>query len=114
VNIRYIKGKETTLVFTDAELAFAFMALSAYVQNSGGRLTGEVARLHAILDDMTMEIKRRVEHQKIALRFKLCCKCFKEIDTDTDKYFHNLFESGDELYQHQECPPTNTGKGYEQ
>jgi hypothetical protein len=112
MNLRYIKGKETTLVFSNAELAFALMALSAYVQNSGGRLTGEVARLHAILDDMTLEIKRRVEEERMARRYHLCLKCCKEVDTEVDEYQKFTSTTGTTLYCHQTCPPVNTREGY--
>jgi hypothetical protein len=108
----YVKGVTTTFEFDADELMVAYRVLSMVRESCGGRTQGDSLRMDAIFDDMTQEVKRKVMNQQVADNFKLCCKCFKEIDLRKDKYHHTGFDSGYEIYAHQECPPVNKGDGY--
>ncbi len=112
MKVVYVKGVKTCFELTDAELMVAYSMLSKVMDTIGGQTPQDDNRLHAILADMEMEIKKRVMAQKKAERFHLCMKCCKEIDTEKDKYVHHQFDSGYETYQHQVCPPINQGEGY--
>lgn len=69
---------------------------------------------HKYFKQVEYALKRKIMFEEEAKRFHLCERCFKEIDTKTDKFEHRIFESGYEQYWHQECPAVNKGKGYEQ
>ena len=114
MKIKYVKGQSTVFEFADSELAVAYYHLAEIVKQCGGKTSADTLRLTAILADMEFTLKQRILQNQQARRFHLCCKCFKEIDTEKDKYHHTQFESGYEVWSHQDCPAVNTGKGYEQ
>lgn len=68
---------------------------------------------HKYLKQVESALRKKIIFQEEAKRFHICQKCWKEIDTQKDKFQHNVFESGYEIYQHTECPAVNTNKGYE-
>jgi len=70
-------------------------------------------QFYAIYHAVEGALRKKVILEAEAKRFKLCSKCCREIDTEKDKYHHTQFESGYEIWTHQDCPPTNQGKGYQ-
>lgn len=67
---------------------------------------------YRIFNSVESELRKKIVREAEADRFKLCHRCCKEIDTKKDRFQHTQF-SDYEMYQHQECPPINQGKGYE-
>lgn len=106
----YEREKGMVLGFKPEELHIIFAVLS-YLQKNW--VANDATAFLAIYAEVEKDFRRKIEGEEIAKRFKLCCKCFKEIDTVKDKYHHTQFESGYEVWSHQECPPVNMGKGYQ-
>lgn len=67
---------------------------------------------HKYFKQVEHALKKKIMFQEEAKRFHICQKCWKEIDITKDKFQHTVFESGYEMYFHQECPAVNQGKGY--
>jgi hypothetical protein len=70
-------------------------------------------QFHHYFKRVEHELRKKIIFQEEAKRFRMCERCFKEIDTSKDKFEHRVFESGYEQFFHQECPAINKGKGYE-
>ncbi len=86
-----------------------YAVLSLIKQN----ISGENKEFAIIYFEVETALREKIKREKEAERFHLCAKCFKEIDTEKDKYHHTVFESGYEIYSHQVCPAVNKGKGYD-
>lgn len=112
MKIVYVKGSSTTFVFNEKEISFALVALTNWIQANQGNPNPEMSRLYAIHHDMMQVVRRKIEEMKVAGRYHLCCKCYKEVDVEKDKYHSVSFPTGVTVYHHQECPPTNTGGIY--
>lgn len=106
----YEKGKGMVLGFKPEELHIIFAVLS-YLRKEW--IASDATAFLRVFAQVEKDFRAKIEREAEAKRFHLCCKCFKEIDTEKDKYHHTQFESGYEVYSHQVCPPTNTGKGYQ-
>jgi hypothetical protein len=107
----YDKKRGLVLGFKPEELHIVFGVLSYLVKNW---VAVDATAFYAVYHKVEADLREKLLREETAKRYKLCCKCFKEIDTEKDKYHHTQFESGYEVWSHQECPPTNVGKGYEQ
>jgi hypothetical protein len=112
MKITYVKGNSTTFVFNDAEIPFALMALTHWLNANKGVQHPDMNRLFAIHHDMMQVVARKVEEKQCVGRYHLCCKCFKEVDVEKDKYQCASFPNGVTVYSHQLCPPINTGGLY--
>jgi len=110
VNVICVRGTKVTLEIEWKYLHVIYAVLSLVKQFVPSSNKQFYAIFYAVQEDLKAKVMLEAE----AKRFHLCAKCFKEIDTEKDKYHHTQFESGYEVYSHQECPPTNMGKGYTQ
>lgn len=106
----YEKEKGMVLGFKPEELHIIFAVLS-YLRKEW--VSSDATAFLRVFAQVEKDFRAKIEREEVAKRFHLCCKCFKEIDTEKDKYHHTQFESGYEVYSHQECPPVNMGKGYQ-
>lgn len=111
MQIVYEKGKGMVIGFKPEELHIIFAILS-YLRKQW--VAKDETAFFAVYAQVEKDFRAKLEGEEIARRFRLCAKCFKEIDTEKDKYHHTQFESGYEIWSHQECPPINQGKGYTQ
>lgn len=105
----YDKKRGMVLGFKPEELHIVYAVLS-YLRREW--VASDARAFLAVYAQVEKDFRAKIEREEMARRFKLCCKCFKEIDTEKDKYHHTQFESGYEVYSHQECPPINQGDGY--
>lgn len=98
----YTKDKGCVLGFKPEELHIILAVLSYLLKNW---VPSDAHAFNAVYRRVESDFRHKLEKDEMARRYKLCIKCCREIDTDTDKYTHHQFDSGFETYQHQACPP---------
>ncbi len=105
--IEFGKSFRMELDWKHLHIIYAVMVLIA-------KFTPQDDEFHKYVKQVEQILKRKIMFEEEAKKFRLCAKCFKEIDITKDKYKHTMFESGYEVWQHDLCPSINTNKGYEQ
>lgn len=106
----FMKYKESVTIEVSWKYLHVIYALLALIKQFTAKDNTNFFRIYSVVE---ADLRKKIIQEAEAKSFQLCERCFKEIDTRTERYHHQVFESGYEQYWHIECPPINKGKGYE-
>ena len=98
MNVNFQEGNKTVIVLEDNELIVARMMLQS-VLDSGYIVGEDREKMLRITLRMQAIIFRRIIDEKERHRYKTCCLCFRQIDTE-----HDNFVMRGTFFNHQQCP----------